>query len=74
MTAVKISVSLSEEELAWAKKRAKRLKTSVSAVLTEAVRLQKQMEARREVLAYLHEQVPPGTPEELAEIAREWTE
>ena len=72
MGAVKISVSLSEEELAWAKKRAKRLKTSVSAVLTEAVRLQKQMEARREVLAYLYETVPPGTPEELAEIVREW--
>ncbi len=72
MSAIKISVSLSEEELAWAKKRAKRLKTSVSAVLTEAVKDQRRAEAGREVLSWLLEVNPPASSAELEEIEREW--
>lgn len=72
MTAVKVSISLSEEQLAWAKKRAKRLKTSLSAVLSEAIREQERMEAGREVLAWLEEVHPPATAAELEEITREW--
>lgn len=74
MGAVKVSVSLSEEELAWAQKRAKRLKTSLSAVLTEAVRDQRRAEAGREVLSWLLEANPAASAEELEEIQREWRE
>ena len=74
MGAIKVSVSLSEEELAWAQKRAKRLKTSLSAVLTEAVRDQRRTEAGREVLGWLLEANPAASAEELEEIQREWRE
>lgn len=67
----KISVALGVEEEAWAKKRAKKLRTSVSAVVTEAVRLARQMEARREVLDWLG---GPVGAKEREEIRREWAE
>ncbi len=52
-TAEKISVSVSPEDLAWAKARAKREVTSVSAVLAEALRRQRKAEARAHLLADL---------------------
>lgn len=51
--AEKISVSLSVEDLSWARKRAKREVTSVSAVVAEALRKQRQAEARTRLLADL---------------------
>jgi hypothetical protein len=46
----KISVSVSGEELAWAKKRAKQLRTSLSAVVSEALQRQRQLEAGWQLL------------------------
>jgi hypothetical protein len=69
--AEKVSVSLSAEDLRWAKARAKRELTSVSAVLAEALRKQRQAEARTALLAEL------GTDDinerERAEARREWS-
>lgn len=48
----KISVSLSPDDLAWAKSRAKRQAKSLSSVVTDALQQQRQAEARR---ALLHE-------------------
>ncbi len=52
-TAEKISISLSVEDLRWAKERARRELKSVSAVLAEALRRQRQAEARARLLADL---------------------
>jgi predicted nucleic acid-binding protein len=52
-TAKKISVSLSAEDLSWAKQRAKREVKSLSAVVSEALRRQRQAEARSRLLAEL---------------------
>ena len=49
----KISVSISPEELAWAKKRARAATTSLAAVVSEALRRQRQAEARLALLADL---------------------
>jgi hypothetical protein len=46
----KISVSVGGEELAWAKKRAKQLRTSLSAVVSEALQRQRQLEAGWQLL------------------------
>ena len=43
----KISVAIGREELEWARSRAKREGTSLSAVLTEAARTVREQEARR---------------------------
>ena len=51
--AEKISVSLRAEDLAWARKQAKRELKSLSAVLSEALRLQRQAESRARLLADL---------------------
>ena len=44
-TAEKISVSVSRDDLAWARKRARALRTSLSAVVSEALLRQRQAEA-----------------------------
>jgi len=44
-TAEKISVSVSRENLAWARKRARARRTSLSAVVSEALLRQRQAEA-----------------------------
>ena len=49
--AAKISISISAEDLAWAKKRARTGARSLSAVVSEALRRQRQTEARVELLA-----------------------
>lgn len=49
----KVSVSLAVEDVEWARKRAEQDDMSLSAVLTEALRRQRQSEARRKLLAEL---------------------
>lgn len=44
-TAEKISVSVSSDDLAWARKRARARRTSLSAVVSEALLRQRQAEA-----------------------------
>jgi hypothetical protein len=65
----KISIALGSAEEAWAKKRAKRLKTSVSSIITEAVRVARQMDARRDVLQWLG---GPVSERERESIRKEW--
>jgi hypothetical protein len=67
----KLSVALGRAEAAWVKKRASKLRTSVSAVITEAVRESRQHEARREVLEHLVARSTPPTKAELARVRRE---
>jgi hypothetical protein len=68
--AEKVSVSLSVEDLRWAKARAKRELTSVSAVLSEALRKQRQAESRAALLAELG--TDDITERERNEVRREW--
>lgn len=49
-TVAKVSVSISSEDLAWAKKQARRGTMSLSAVVSEALRRQRQAEARAKLL------------------------
>lgn len=49
----KVSVSLTAEELAWAKRRAQRELMSLSAVVSEALRRQRQAEAGGRLLKNL---------------------
>jgi hypothetical protein len=46
----KVSVSISAADLAWAKKRARKGTTSLSAVVSDALRRQRQAEARAKLL------------------------
>ena len=66
----KISVTLGRSELLWARRRAKRLRLSLSAVVTEALRAERMHEAGLRLAAAL------GAPELDAEqtnaIAAEW--
>jgi hypothetical protein len=48
--AEKISVSVGMEDLSWARRRAKREAKSLSAVVSEALRRQRQAEARARLL------------------------
>jgi hypothetical protein len=49
----KLSVSLANDDLSWAKARAKSLGISLSGVLSESLRRQRQAEARAQLLAAL---------------------
>jgi hypothetical protein len=71
-TTEKLSVALGTDELAWVRKRAKRLRASVSSVITEAVRQAKQIEARRDVLDWLLEDQPAIKSAERKRVEREW--
>jgi hypothetical protein len=51
--AEKISISVGAEDLRWARQRAKREVKSLSAVVSEALRRQRQAEARTRLLADL---------------------
>jgi hypothetical protein len=66
----KLSVSLSVDDVRWARARAKRLGESVSGVLSQALKMARQQEARE---AYL-KQHAAGLPNArtLAEIEGEW--
>lgn len=72
--AAKVSISVAEPELlAWAKQRASREGMSLSAVFTEAVRRERQQEARERVLAWLGP-AATLTPEREADLLAEWSE
>lgn len=68
----KVSISIPDEGLLeWAKERSVKSGVSLSAVFTEALRFERQMEARRQ---FLEEMGPAGRPsaEEAAAIRAEW--
>lgn len=74
MSVAKVSISVADPDLlAWARRRSKRTGMSLSAVFTEAVRFERQMEARA---AFLDAEGPEGraTPAEMAAIRAEWGE
>jgi hypothetical protein len=66
----KLSVSLGADEAAWARQQAEASGSSLSAVLTEAVRKQRQSLARRRLLDQLG--TDDITEEDLAAIRAEW--
>jgi monoamine oxidase len=72
-TVEKISVSIPIEDLEWAREKAEQDDKTLSAVLVEALRQQRQFEARRRLLETLG-----GTddiPDEIrAEVDAEWRE
>ncbi|MDB5212659.1 MAG: hypothetical protein JWO86_586 [Myxococcaceae bacterium] len=68
----KVSISVPDEGLLqWAKERSKKTGMSLSAVFTDAVRFERQMEARRQFLDEMGADGRP-TPEEAAAIRAEW--
>ena len=68
----KVSISVPDEDLLeWAKQRSLRTGLSLSAVFMEALRLERQMDARRTFLASWPER-PALTPEDRAAIHAEW--
>jgi hypothetical protein len=67
----KVSLSLGQSELEWAQSRAQRDGISLSAVVTEAVRLARQHEARMRVVERLG-RAAELTPRREAEILAEW--
>jgi hypothetical protein len=70
--AAKVSISVAEPELlAWARQRASREGMSLSAVFTEAVRRERQQEARERVLDWLGP-AATLTPEREAELLAQW--
>ncbi len=67
----KVSISIPDEGLlAWAKERSQKTGVSLSAVFTEALRLERQMDARRAFLAEVGPDAVPS-PEEAAAIRAE---
>lgn len=70
MSAVKVSVSLDEDDLAWLRRQAKRRRKSLSAVLSESVRQARRERALDEVLRWLD--APKLTLEQLEEFQRQW--
>lgn len=69
--AAKISISIADESLlAWAEERARLTGASLSAVVSEAIRLARQQEARARVSAWLGPKAAL-TPVIEAEIERE---
>lgn len=69
-TAEKISISLGADDLAWARRHAKANAMSLSAVLAEAVRRQRQAEARARLLLDLG--TDDITERERNDVRREW--
>jgi hypothetical protein len=68
----KVTVSLPPEVLEWAKRRAEDEGSSVSAVVTAAVRERQRLEAMREVDEWLGEGRLPLTDQDLEDVRREW--
>ena len=71
MATSKISVSVSDEELSWARREARIRRRSLSAVVSDALRRARQAEARERLLAEFGD-AAKASPEELAQIYREW--
>lgn len=67
----KLSVSITAEDVRWAKARAKRTRGSVSSVLSEALRQMRQHEARQAFLAKLDPEERAGA-RDAEEIRRQW--
>jgi hypothetical protein len=70
MAAVKVSVSIDEDDLAWLKRQAKRRGKSLSYVVTESVRQARRERALDEVLKWLD--APKLTLEQLESYRRQW--
>ena len=70
MAVRKISVSVEEEALDYAERRAKRLKRSLSSVLTDALRFLRREEARRDVMKYLGDS--GASDPQIEELIRSW--
>ncbi len=70
MSAVKMSVSLDEEDVGWLKKQAKQRRRSFSSVLTDAVRQARRERALDEVLLWLD--APKLTLKQLERYRRQW--
>jgi hypothetical protein len=68
--AEKISVSIAADDLRWAKQRAKREVKSLSAVVAEALRGQRQAEARARLLVELG--TDDITPRDRDEVREQW--
>ena len=67
----KVSISVPDEGLLkWAKKRSAKLGVSLSALVSDALRFERQMEARRAFVAEMGAAAVP-TPEETAAIRAE---
>lgn len=66
----KVSVSLGAEEVEWARHKAEQSDTSFSAVVSEALRKQRQQEARLELLSALGDK--DITPKDLEAVYAEW--
>ena len=62
MAAEKISVTVDEELMQWARRSAKRRRMTLSAVVAEALQLQRQHQARER---YLQEALARISPEEI---------
>ena len=71
MATAKISISVSKEELSWARREARLRHRSLSAVVSDALRRARQAEARERLLAEFGD-AARASPEELAEIYQEW--
>jgi hypothetical protein len=68
----KVSISVAEPDLlSWAKDRAERTGVSLSSVFTEAVRLERQIEARGRVIEWIGPDAKPTAAESAALVA-EW--
>jgi len=66
----KLSVSIDAREVSWARKQAKVLGTSLSAVLTDALKRQRKLAAMDRLLAELG--TDDITEEDLAAVRAEW--
>lgn len=74
-SALKVSVSLRAEELAWVRKTARRSRLSVSSLVNEALRLLREERERRQAqLAFLAQFEPEerATEAEMEAIRTEW--
>ncbi|HEX5660143.1 MAG TPA: hypothetical protein VFX59_23270 [Polyangiales bacterium] len=69
-TTEKVSVSLATDDLAWARQKAETAATSLSSVLTAALRRERQFEARGRLLEELG--TADITAEELEAARAEW--
>jgi K+/H+ antiporter YhaU regulatory subunit KhtT len=70
MPVEKLSVSLVPEDAAWVRRKAEETASNVSAVLSEAVRQQRRLEALEALLAELG--TSDITPADVAAVLAEW--
>jgi hypothetical protein len=73
VTAVKLSISLDTEQVGWLRAEAKRRRTSLSAVVSNAVAEERRARAREKLLARLGGRARLGK-QQVARIHEEWGE